>query len=76
MRFKMSSNEAIDEFRRLAPSLLAQSDRQELKALYQRLTAAAVMEGGWTAKAYLSTQLREALLEPSQHVTRGLFEDL
>jgi len=76
---KMKLEDAVDEFRRQAIPVVAQSDHAGLKQLFSRLSAAARLDSGQAeaaARAALEAELRDAFLSASKSVKRGLFDDL
>ena len=75
----MSLIEAVAEFRRKAPGLVAVSDHKALKKLFSSRLAAAQMhpeEDPATVQATMEHELREAFLAPGRRIKRGWFDDI
>jgi hypothetical protein len=72
-------DEALQEFRRKAPSLVGVSDHKGLQVLFSSLMAAVRLgnqENEAAGRAAMEAELRQALLAPSNGVRRGLFDDV
>jgi hypothetical protein len=69
----MTVEEARTQFEYWSSPLINSSRREELKALYGRLSAAAAMSGGVQAQQEMREALRDAVLATSRGVRRDKF---